>query len=323
MANDTRVPPPDLPPSPPLEKPRDHCGGFAVFGHPDATVLTYYGLYALQHRGQESAGIVATVGDGGPLQRHVGMGLVSQVFNDSILKSLKGTRAIGHTRYYTTGASELKNAQPILVDCSRGQIAMAHNGNIVNANILRDQLEANGSIFQTSVDSEVILHLLAKPRSEDRDSNLCKTMGQVRGAYSLVILGEREIIGIRDPHAPEKLLAAIEITNGIVASSGDYERYFIRNGKRYHHILDPRTGYPTQGLHGVTLVADTLEQVNGLGAAIMVLGAAPGKELIAQTPGLAGLLVDREGELWVSPGLEKRLRFFEQPGDSVQKLRNN
>ncbi len=200
MANDTRVPPPDLPPSPPLEKPRDHCGVFAVFGHPDATVLTYYGLYALQHRGQESAGIVATVGDGEPLQRHVGMGLVSQVFNDSILKSLKGTRAIGHTRYSTTGASELKNAQPILVDCSRGQIAMAHNGNIVNANILRDQLEANGSIFQTSVDSEVILHLLAKPRSEDRDSNLCKTMGQVRGAYSLVIMGEREIIGIRDPH---------------------------------------------------------------------------------------------------------------------------
>jgi len=106
-------------------------------------------------------------------------------------------------------------------------------------------------------------------------------------------------------------LAAIEITRGIVASSGDYERYFIKHGRRYHHILDPRTGYPTQGLHGVTLVADTLEQVNGLGAAIMVLGAAPGKRLIAQTPGLAGLLVDRDGELWMSPGLEKRLRFFE------------
>ena len=121
-------------------------------------------------------------------------------------------------------------------------------------------------------------------------------------------------IGIRDPRAPEKLLAAVELTRGFVASSGDYERYFIRHGRRYHHILDPRTGYPTQGPHGVTLVADDLDRVNGLGAAIMVLGATAGRALIEQTPGLDGLIVDRDGSLWVSPGLEQRLHFLEPPG---------
>ena len=121
-------------------------------------------------------------------------------------------------------------------------------------------------------------------------------------------------VGIRDPRAPEKLLAAVELTRGFVASSGDYERYFTRGGRRFHHILDPKTGYPTQGPHGVTLVAEELEQVNGLGAAIMVLGATKGRELISQTPGLDGLVVDRDGNLWVSPGLEKRLRFLEPPG---------
>ena len=122
-------------------------------------------------------------------------------------------------------------------------------------------------------------------------------------------------VGIRDPRAPEKLLAAVELTRGFVASSGDYERYFIRHGRRYHHILDPKTGYPTQGPHGVTLVAENLEQVNGLGAAIMVLGAAAGRALIEQTPGLDGLIVDRDGSLWVSPGLKRRLRFLEPPGE--------
>jgi thiamine biosynthesis lipoprotein len=126
-------------------------------------------------------------------------------------------------------------------------------------------------------------------------------------------------VGIRDPRAPEKLLAAVELTRGFVASSGDYERYFIRHGRRYHHILDPKTGYPTQGPHGVTLVADDLDRVNGLGAAIMVLGADAGRELISQTPGLDGLIVDRDGSLWVSPGLEQRLRFLEPPGSRPER----
>jgi amidophosphoribosyltransferase len=183
-----------------LERPRDHCGVFGVFGHPDAAVLTYYGLYALQHRGQESAGIVASEGDGHLLKRHIGMGLVSQVFDDASLKTLKGNRAIGHVRYSTTGSSLLKNAQPILVDCSRGQIAIAHNGNLVNANTLRDELEACGSIFQTTVDSEIILHLMAQPKYQDRENNLLHALGRIRGAYSLVIMGENEVIGVRDPN---------------------------------------------------------------------------------------------------------------------------
>ena len=139
----------------------------------------------------------------------------------------------------------------------------------------------------------------------------------LNGGGDVVVMGTTQghpwRVGIRDPNAPEKLLAVIELTRGWVASSGDYERYFVKNGRRYHHILDPRTGYPTQGLHGVTLVAEEMAQVNGLGAAIMVLGPVPGRELIAQSPGVQGLMVDQDGKLWVSPGLEKRLQMLEPP----------
>ena len=139
------------------------CGVFGVFGHPNAAVLTYYGLFALQHRGQESAGIVTSNGPGSSFQLHRDMGLVSQVFGQDELERLKGTRAVGHTRYSTTGSSTLKNAQPFVVDCFRGQLAIAHNGNLINADVLRDELERKGSIFQTTADSEIILHLLAQP----------------------------------------------------------------------------------------------------------------------------------------------------------------
>ena len=182
------------------ETPRHHCGVFGVYGHPDAAILTYYGLYALQHRGQESAGIVSMGGEEENFHIHRGMGLVSQVFDDGSLKQLKGIRAIGHVRYSTTGSSSPKNVQPLVVDCARGQIAIAHNGNLVNANILRDELEAYGSIFQTTVDSEIILHLMAQPKHGDRENNLLHALGRIRGAYSLVIMGENEIIGVRDPH---------------------------------------------------------------------------------------------------------------------------
>ena len=134
-------------------KPTHECGVFAVYGHPDAPLLTYYGLFALQHRGQESAGIVAATGSNRPFLIHRGMGLVSQVFGEKELEALKGNRAIGHVRYSTTGSSNLKNAQPFVVDCARGQLAIAHNGNLVNAAILREELESRGSIFQTTVDS--------------------------------------------------------------------------------------------------------------------------------------------------------------------------
>src|SRR5881394_2843565 len=178
--------------------PKHYCGVFGIYGHPNAAELTYYGLYALQHRGQESAGIVAS--DGKQFRTHRGMGLVSQIFSGNVLHNLVGTLAIGHTRYSTTGSSHLRNAQPLTVDCARGQIAIAHNGNLTNANQLREELESRGSIFQTTVDSEIILHLMAQPTLDGHENNLIQTVHRIEGAYSLVIMTEQELIGIRDPH---------------------------------------------------------------------------------------------------------------------------
>jgi amidophosphoribosyltransferase len=143
------------------QRPKHYCGVFGIYGHPNAAELTYYGLFALQHRGQESAGIVSS--DGRQFRIHKGMGLVPQVFDGDILHGLVGNMALGHTRYSTTGSSHLRNAQPLTVDCARGQIAIAHNGNLTNASVLREELESKGSIFQTTVDSEIILHLMAQP----------------------------------------------------------------------------------------------------------------------------------------------------------------
>jgi amidophosphoribosyltransferase len=179
------------------DKPQHECGVFGVYGHPDAALLTYYGLFALQHRGQESAGIVSAAGSNQPFNIHRGMGLVSQVFQEKDLQQLRiGTRAIGHVRYSTSGSSTLKNAQPLVVDCARGQLAIAHNGNLVNAAVLREELESNGSIFQTTVDSEIILHLLARPTGR---KNVLSALRLVEGAFSFVLMGEQEIIGVRDP----------------------------------------------------------------------------------------------------------------------------
>src|SRR5450432_4294601 len=179
--------------------PKHYCGVFGIFGHPNAAELTYYGLYALQHRGQESAGIVTC--HEGKFYKHHGMGLVPQIFNDpKILHGLVGQNAIGHTRYSTTGTSNLRNAQPLTVDCARGQIAIAHNGNLTNASQLRDELEARGSIFQTTVDSEIILHLMAQPNVNGYESQLVHALRRIEGAYSLVIMTEKEMIGARDPH---------------------------------------------------------------------------------------------------------------------------
>jgi amidophosphoribosyltransferase len=178
--------------------PKHYCGVFGIFNHPKAAELTYFGLYALQHRGQESAGIVTY--DGLKFRSHLGMGLVSQVFKGDALDKLTGTTAVGHTRYSTTGSSELKNAQPLTIDCKRGQIAIAHNGNLTNAAQLRDELESRGSIFQTTVDSEIILHLMAQPTLNGEENNLVSTIRRIEGAFSLVIMTEQELIGVRDPH---------------------------------------------------------------------------------------------------------------------------
>jgi amidophosphoribosyltransferase len=178
--------------------PKHYCGVFGIFGHPNAAELTYYGLYALQHRGQESAGIVAS--DGRTFRVHKGMGLVPQVFNGELLHGLVGSMAIGHTRYSTTGSSHLRNAQPLTVDCARGQIAIAHNGNLTNASQLREELEARGSIFQTTVDSEIILHLMAQPTYNGGGNHLVQAIRKIEGAYSLAIMTETELIAVRDPH---------------------------------------------------------------------------------------------------------------------------
>jgi amidophosphoribosyltransferase len=178
--------------------PKHYCGVFGIYGHPNAAELTYYGLYALQHRGQESAGIVAC--DGRQFRAYRGMGLVSQIFDGEKLHALVGDMAIGHTRYSTSGSSLLSNAQPLTVNCSKGQIAIAHNGNLTNAAELRDALESKGLPFQTTSDSEIILMLLAQPTVGGKENNLVQTVRRIEGAYSLVIMTEQELIGVRDPH---------------------------------------------------------------------------------------------------------------------------
>ena len=178
--------------------PKHYCGVFGIYGHPNAADLTYYGLYALQHRGQESAGIVSC--DNGQFHEHKRMGLVSQIFSAEVLPGLAGSMAIGHTRYSTTGSSHLRNAQPLTGDSKRGQIAIAHNGNLTNAAQLREELEeSHGAVFTTSVDSEIILHLLAQPTIGGNENNLVQTVRRLEGAYSLVIMTESELIGVRDP----------------------------------------------------------------------------------------------------------------------------
>src|SRR4051794_4294526 len=143
--------------------PQHECGLFGVFGHPNAAVLTYYGLFALQHRGQESAGIVTSNGPGTSFLMHKDMGLVSQVFGQEELARLKGTRALGHTRYSTTGTSTIKKAQPFVVDCVRGKMAIAKKETLINADMRREEQKRKGSFLQTTADSEIILHLLAQP----------------------------------------------------------------------------------------------------------------------------------------------------------------
>ncbi len=177
---------------------KDQCGIFGVFGHPEASNLTYLGLYALQHRGQESAGIVSS--DGETLRTVRGMGLVSEVFpSEESLTSLAGPYAIGHVRYSTTGESAARNVQPILISCQRGEVAVAHNGNMVNADILRGQLEAAGSIFQSSSDTEVLLHLYARARIGPVEDAIASSLLKVRGAYSMLFLTRDALIAARDP----------------------------------------------------------------------------------------------------------------------------
>jgi amidophosphoribosyltransferase len=181
-----------------LDKFKDECGVFGIFGHPEAANLTYLGLYALQHRGQESAGIVTA--DGEKMRVARAMGQVADAFSEQTLEKLPGHLAIGHTRYSTAGESKIENAQPFLIDCAHGQIAVAHNGNLVNAGELRDELVRQGSIFQTGSDTEVVLHLYARSKALSVEDALAESISQLSGAFSLALLTKNRLIAARDPH---------------------------------------------------------------------------------------------------------------------------
>jgi amidophosphoribosyltransferase len=176
---------------------REECGAFAIYNHPESAIITYLGLYALQHRGQESAGIVAS--DRQQLYQHKAMGEVREVFTEGVLAELKGSIAIGHVRYSTTGTSNLNNAQPIKADSLQGSMAVAHNGNLVNALELREELERQGAIFQTTSDSEIVLHLVSHSTEKDKLSAFIYALGRLKGAYSMVACTEDTLIAARDP----------------------------------------------------------------------------------------------------------------------------
>jgi amidophosphoribosyltransferase len=180
------------------DKFKDECGVFGIFGHPEAANMTYLGLYALQHRGQESAGIAAA--GSGKVRVSRAMGYVADTFDGDALSELPGRIAIGHVRYSTAGESRLANAQPILIDCAHGQIAICHNGNLVNASELREDLVRQGSIFQSNSDTEVVLHLYARSGAVSVDDAVVESVSQVQGAFCLLMLTRDRLIAVRDPH---------------------------------------------------------------------------------------------------------------------------
>ena len=200
-----------------FDKFHDECGVFGIYGHPEAANLTYLGLYALQHRGQESCGIVS--GDGKNLYSYKGMGLVSDRFKrDSILQERPGGTAIGQVRYSTAGSSDFKNVQPIMVDYARGSIAVAHNGNLVDAQEKRNELEQSGSIFSTTSDTEVLVHLLAKSASDSLAERIAESLMAVKGAYSILFLTETRLVAVRDPNG-FRPLALGKLGEGYVVAS--------------------------------------------------------------------------------------------------------
>ncbi len=199
-----------------FDKLHEECGVFGIFGHPEAANLAYLGIYALQHRGQESAGIAPPTAARIRMQR--GMGYVADVFDENVLATLPGHAAIGHVRYSTAGDSDHMNAQPLLIDCAHGQIAVCHNGNLVNAGELRDELVRQGSIFQTTSDTEVILHLYAKSQARPAEQAIMESLLQVTGAYSLVVLTGDRLIAARDPHG-FRPLALGRLGNGYIVCS--------------------------------------------------------------------------------------------------------
>ncbi len=175
----------------------DECGVFGIFSHPDAARLTYLGLYALQHRGQEAAGMVTSAPDG--LRIKKSKGYVAEVFNEQAMRELDGNAAMGHVRYSTAGENSGINAQPLLIDCKFGEIAVCHNGNLVNDQVLRKDLVDRGSIFRTNSDTEVILHLFARSDQKEVEDALLDALRPLEGAFTLLFLTKDALYGVRDP----------------------------------------------------------------------------------------------------------------------------
>ncbi len=221
-----------------FDKFHEECGVFAIYGHPEAAKMTYLGLYALQHRGQESAGICSS--DGAEIHCRKSMGHVAEIFTNQVLAELPGKLAIGHTRYSTAGDTALLNAQPFSVACNKGRVAVAHNGNITNAIELRAMLEDHGSIFQANSDTEVILHLVAHSSERTLAGALRDALLQIEGAFSLVFLAEDRIIVARDPHGFRPLAMGQMELNGHTSYVFASETCaFDLIGAVYLHDVDP------------------------------------------------------------------------------------
>ncbi|MDI6776723.1 MAG: class II glutamine amidotransferase [Syntrophales bacterium] len=207
------------------DKPREACGVFAIYGNEEAGRVTFFGLFALQHRGQESAGIATA--DGHQMWKHKGMGLASEVFREDILSRLPGHLAIGHVRYSTTGSSVLSNAQPFLVHHADEYYALAHNGNLINAQSLRTELEDHGSIFQSTMDSEVVIHLMAPYLKCGIEEALTRALSRVEGAYSIVMLTRDKVIAARDPRGFRPLCLGSLNGGWVVASETCALRWMV------------------------------------------------------------------------------------------------
>ncbi len=279
----------------------DRCGLFGIFGHPEAARLTYLGLYALQHRGQESAGIVAS--DGAKMRLSKGLGLVNDVFTDEGLEALPGDRAMGHVRYSTAGDTIAANAQPILIDCHRGPIALGHNGNLTNAAVLRHELEAAGSIFGSTSDTEVILHLYARSHRERLEDAIAASLSKVMGAFSLLFLTNDALVAARDPWGFRPLVIGKLEGATIVASEtcaldlidAEYVRdvepgelvVIDRNGMRSFHPFPPEPHRQCVFEHVYFARPDSLV----FGRNVLASRLALGRQLAKDAPAAADVVV--------------------------------
>jgi amidophosphoribosyltransferase len=279
----------------------DQCGLFGIFGHPEAARLTYLGLYSLQHRGQESAGIVA--GDGKSMRLEKGLGLVNDVFTDERLEGMTGDRAMGHVRYSTAGDVVAANAQPILIECHRGAIALGHNGNLVNAAMLRHELEAAGSIFQSTSDTEVILHLYARSHRERLEDAIAASLSKVMGAFSLLFLTNDTLVAARDPWGFRplvigKLEGATIVTSETCALDlidAEYVRdvepgelvVIDRDGMRSFHPFPPEPHRQCVFEHVYFARPDSLV----FGRNVLASRLALGRQLAKDSPALADVVV--------------------------------